>query len=160
MKKPILKLIMIITFFAGITVLQSCESDCEKYCDNGYCDLGDCECDYGYSGRYCDVYTGGSSSSSSSSSSSNSGGQSTGQVTFYTSSDLGCGSIYVTVSGYTTKSISNYYSGGITSCGASGCATYTLYPGTYYYSAYCSGYTWSSTSFTITSNGCLKYELY
>jgi hypothetical protein len=175
MKKLIIKTISVIVLSFGFsTLVQSCKSDCEKYCEHGSCYSGDCECLEGYDGKYCDVYVGtgsGSSSSSSSSgttgsssggtsssSSSSSGGSSLGQVTFWTASDLGCGSITVTVSGYTSASIGSYYTSGISDCGATGCATYNLSPGTYSYSAECSSYTWSD-SFTITANGCLKYEL-
>lgn len=34
--------------------LYSCESDCEKNCENGYCSNGICECTTGYTGKHCD----------------------------------------------------------------------------------------------------------
>lgn len=84
----------------------------------------------------------------------------TGKITFYIKSDLGCGNISVTVDGEGSKSITSYYTGGPSSCGASGCANFTLEPGQYTYSASCSGYTWEAQSFTITSDDCTLYELY
>lgn len=101
-----------------------------------------------------------SSSSSGSSSSSSSGGNGSGEVSFFTRSDKECGNITVTVSGYGSRTISSYYSSGINSCGLPGCANFTLPPGNYTFSATCSNYTWGPSSFTITSNGCLRYELY
>lgn len=52
---------------------------CDDLCDNGYCSDGDCVCDYGYSGEWCETYTPPSSSSGGSSSGgSSSGGSSSG----------------------------------------------------------------------------------
>lgn len=127
----------------GCTDSSACNYSYEATKDDGTCNYG------------C-----GSSSSSSSSGGTSSGGTSSGRVTFYTQSDLGCGTIYVSISGQSSKSITSYYSSGISGCDKSGCANFTLTPGTYTYTASCSGYNWGPTSFTVTSNGCLKYELY
>ena len=86
-------------------------------------------------------------------------GNSPGQVMFWLQSDLGCGSITVNVSGYGSKIISSYYSAGVSSCGADGCATFSLPDGNYSYTASCSGgTTWSGT--VNSSRGyCNKIKL-
>ena len=86
------------------------------------------------------------------------GGSTTGQLTFFTKSDLGCGQITVTCNGI-TRTITQYYSGGAPGCGATGCANFTLNPGTYSFTASCSGKTWSGNN-TVTSGGCQQAELY
>ena len=73
-------------------------------------------------GEYTEYVT---SSSSSGSSSSSSGGTTTGQVTFWTQTDLGCGNISVSISGSGSQTISGYYSS-VSSCGLSSNATFTL----------------------------------
>lgn len=85
-------------------------------------------------------------------------GGGTGQGMFWIQSDLGCGNITVTISGV-SKTITSYYSSS-PSCGSSGCATYNLSPGTYVYTASCSGYTWGPSNITISSGGCSKMQLY
>jgi hypothetical protein len=47
----------------------------------------------------------------------------------------------------------------VSGCGANGCATFTLNPGQYSFSASCPSRTWGPGSFTVTSGGCLLYEL-
>lgn len=57
-------------FFAGIFLvltvlavspLASCnEKKCDDECQNGHCDDGQCVCDDGYSGKWCETYTEGS----------------------------------------------------------------------------------------------------
>lgn len=177
MKKRLLTILSVFVLGTTIVSLQSCKTDCEKYCDEGYCSDGDCKCWSGYAGKYCDVYVGtgstssssggsssssssGGGSSSSSSSSSSGGGGSYGKVTFWTESDQNCGNITVKVTGYSSKYITSYYYNGLSGCDRSGCANYTLSPGTYTYTASCSGYTWGPSTFTITAGGCLRYELY
>jgi|GEM_PF-1798246 len=87
------------------------------------------------------------------------GGSNSGKVTFWTQSDLGCGNISVKING-TTRTITGYLSGGIgNGCDVSGCANFTLSPGTYSFSAKCSAYTWNGTV-NISANGCLQYHLY
>lgn len=93
---------------------------------------------------------------SGSGSGSGSGGATTGNAMFWIASDLGCGSINVSINGQ-SKTISSFYSTS-PSCGASGCANFTLAPGTYNYSASCSGKTWSNT-ITVTAGGCSKMQL-
>ena len=90
------------------------------------------------------------------------GGSGTGQAMFWIQSDLGCGNITVYISGV-GKTISSYYASGAPACGSSGCATYNLSPGTYAYTASCSGYSWGTSSpsyITVTSGGCSKMRLY
>ena len=98
--------------------------------------------------------SGGSGGSTGSGGSGNTG---SGRAMFWTSYDLGCGNVTVNCSG-NTRTISSYYSSGTPSCGASGCATFTLTPGTYTYSASCNGGSWNN-SFTVTDNGCAKIQL-
>ena len=86
----------------------------------------------------------------------NSGSTGNGSVLFWISSDLGCGNIKVTING-STNYISSYYSAS-PSCGASGCANFTLPIGSYNYTASCDSYTWSGTV-KSTSNGCSKMQL-
>lgn len=124
-KRTIITLLTIFSLTFTVTSLQSCKSDCEKYCDEGYCISGDCECKSGWTERFCDTKTGGGSSSSGSSlssggsssssggssssgSSSSGGGTSDGKVTFYQTSDDGCGTVYVTV-GNTSQTITSFY---------------------------------------------------
>lgn len=81
----------------------------------------------------------------------------TGNAMFWISSDLGCGHITVTVNGQ-SKTISSYYNSSTPSCGASGCANFTLSPGTYNFSASCDNKTWNS-SITVEEGGCQKMRL-
>lgn len=105
-KRTIITLLTIFSLTFTVISLQSCKSDCEKYCDEGYCISGDCECKSGWTGKFCDAKTG--SGSSSSGSSSSGGGTSDGKVTFYQTSDDGCGTVYVTV-GNTSQTITSFY---------------------------------------------------
>lgn len=84
------------------------------------------------------------------------GGSTTGQGMFWTAVDHGCGPITVVCNGI-TRTITSYY-GSMPACGATGCANYSLSPGTYSYTASCSGYTWSGT-ITILANGCSRIQL-
>lgn len=97
----------------------------------------------------CDGGSGGSGGSG--------GGSSTGNAMFWTSSDLGCGSISVNLS-TSSATISQFYSSGTPECGASGCANFTLEPGTYNFTASCSSKNWSG-SINITANGCARLRL-
>ncbi|MDX1902639.1 MAG: hypothetical protein SFU27_00660 [Thermonemataceae bacterium] len=81
-----------------------------------------------------------------------------GSATFWTQTDLGCGSITVSCGG-TTQTITSYYSSGNPGCSASGCANFSLAPGTYNYSASCSSYTWDGT-ITVTAGNCSTMRLY
>lgn len=126
--------------------------DASAYCYDTYTDCansGTCASSGGST-------SGGSSSSGSTSSSS---GGSAGQVTFFSTSDHGCGNIAVTISGYGTYYVSQYYPSGISDCGAAGCATFTLSPGQYNYSATCDNLTWGPATITIDAGGCLQYQL-
>lgn len=85
------------------------------------------------------------------------GGTTSGNAMIWTQVDHGCGTISVTING-TTQTISSYYSSGAPSCGASGCANFTLNPGTYPVSASCSNSTWNGTV-TVTAGGCYRLKL-
>ena len=86
------------------------------------------------------------------------GGSTTGKVLFWTSSDLGCGVINVSING-SSGSIAGYYSSGSPECGASYGANFTLTAGTYNFTASCSSYNWSGTV-SVTANGCSRMQLY
>ncbi len=79
-----------------------------------------------------------------------------GQAIFWVMSDLGCGVITVTIGG-NSKTISSYY-GSAPDCGASGCANYTLNPGTYNFTASCTNRNWSG-SITVAASGCSRMQL-
>lgn len=85
-------------------------------------------------------------------------GAKTGSVMFWTATDHSCGPISVTINGQ-SGTVSSYYSSGTPSCGASGCANFTLPVGTYSYTASCSGYSWGNSSITVTEGGCFKMKL-
>lgn len=85
------------------------------------------------------------------------GGSNTGSAMFWTSSDLGCGNISVSLSS-SSGTISQYYSSGTPECGASGCANFTLAPGTYNFTASCSSKNWSG-SINVTEDGCSRIRL-
>ena len=76
---------------------------------------------------------------------------------FWIGNDLGCGNITVNLNG-SGGTISSYYSNNSPDCGGSGCANFTLQPGTYSFSASCSNLTWNET-ITITAGGCAKMKL-
>lgn len=85
------------------------------------------------------------------------GGGSTGNAMVWTQIDHSCGTISVSING-TTKTITSYYSSGAPSCGATGCANFTLNPGTYNVTASCSSKSWNGTVI-VTSGGCYKLQL-
>jgi hypothetical protein len=80
-----------------------------------------------------------------------------GQVMFWAASDLGCGNILVTCNGISSNVTG--YSATAPLCGTSTAATFTLPPGTYNYSASCSGGLSLNGTTTVTANGCNKIEL-
>ena len=84
------------------------------------------------------------------------GGTTTGQGMFWIASDLGCGNITVVCNGI-SRTITGFYSS-LPACGASGSATFSLSPGTYSYTASCTGKTWNGT-ITITVGGCSTVQL-
>ncbi|MBK6381111.1 MAG: hypothetical protein IPF72_16080 [Chitinophagaceae bacterium] len=84
------------------------------------------------------------------------GGSTTGQAVFWTASDLGCGNITVTCNG-TSKTI-NGFNSTTPNCGSTYAATFTLDPGTYNFTATCSGVNWTGTV-TITSGTCSTMQL-
>lgn len=79
-----------------------------------------------------------------------------GQAMFWVGSDFGCGNISVTCNGLTATITG--YNQAIPSCGTSNTATFTLPPGTYNYTASCTGLTWSGTV-TVISDNCSKIQL-
>ncbi|WP_026703807.1 hypothetical protein [Flavobacterium soli] len=85
------------------------------------------------------------------------GGSGEENIMFWIGSDLGFGSISVTLEGQGSGSITSYY-GSSPDCGASGCANFTVAPGTYSFSASCGDYTWDG-SITVTENQCSKMQL-
>ena len=87
---------------------------------------------------------------------SGSGSTVNGSVVFWFASDLVGGNIKVTING-STNYISSFYSTS-PSCGASGCANFTLPIGSYTYTASNDSDTWSGTV-NSTSNGCSKIKL-
>lgn len=86
------------------------------------------------------------------------GGGSTGQLMVWTATDWQCGTISVSCGGY-SGGVSQYYYSGTPSCGASGCATFTLAPGTYTVSASCSSRSWPGGTYTVTAGGCNTVKL-
>jgi hypothetical protein len=159
MKKNSTFKLLFFIFFACITLLvgTSCNKCKDVSCEHGTCEDGICECETGWTGTSCQTSSGGGSTNSSNGGGSTTGSGSTGSVTFWTAVDHGCGTISVTVTNYSTKSITSFYSGAEPDCGDAGCATYNLPYGTYSYTASCSGFTWGS-SFTISSS-CLIFKL-
>jgi hypothetical protein len=85
-----------------------------------------------------------------------SGSTANGSVVFWFDSDLMGGNIKVTING-STNYISTSYTTSPT-CGASGCANFTLPIGSYTYTASSNNDTWSDTV-NSTSNGCSKIKL-
>ncbi|HEY5509350.1 MAG TPA: hypothetical protein VIK29_11800, partial [Paludibacter sp.] len=58
-----------------------------------------------------------------------------------------------------SNTINSYYASGAPNCGSSGCANFTLNPGTYTYKATTTGgWSWSG-SISITSGNCSKMQL-
>lgn len=85
------------------------------------------------------------------------GGSGSGNAVFWIGSDLGHGNITVTCNG-SSQTISSYYSSGNPSCGSTGCANFSLNPGTYSFSAVAGSYSWDGY-ITVTGNGCIKQQL-
>ncbi|PKA82197.1 hypothetical protein ATE92_0323 [Ulvibacter sp. MAR_2010_11] len=88
------------------------------------------------------------------------GGSNTGDVIFWTNTDLGCGPISVTVSGVGGSTITGYY-GSTPNCSNSsaGGNFNNLAVGNYSFTANCNGYNWSG-NFTVSEDVCLTYQLY
>jgi hypothetical protein len=79
-----------------------------------------------------------------------------GKVAFWVASDLQCGTIAVVINGRTELITSAQITK--PNCGASGTATFTLSPGTYTYSASCSGVSWNG-EVSVTSGECITQQL-
>lgn len=86
------------------------------------------------------------------------GGATTGQVIFWTSSDFGCGNITVVCNGI-SRQITGYYSSGTPDCGDTYGANFTLNPGSYNFTAACSGGNSWSGNITIAAGICSKMQL-
>jgi hypothetical protein len=84
-------------------------------------------------------------------------GPTTGTVTFWVRQDYGCGYFTVVINSQ-IGTIDGFYSSGISDCNRSGCANFTLPPGTYTYNVACSSYN-NSNTVTITSGGCVRREI-
>lgn len=85
------------------------------------------------------------------------GGSGNGNIIFWINSDMGCGNINVTLQGQGSSSISNFYASS-PNCGASGCANFTVAPGTYNFTANCGDYSWDG-SVTVSEDQCYKMQL-
>jgi hypothetical protein len=133
-------------------VLSACNKCKDTVCLNGgACSDGTCICPDGFEGVNCQTKT----STGGGGGGGGGGGITTGSVTFW-NSDVSS-TITVITAGYSDV-ITSYTNP--TSCGTSGCANFTLPAGNYSYSASAgTGETWSG-SFTITSGGCLRYNLH
>lgn len=89
---------------------------------------------------------------------SSSGPVNNSEITFWVGSDLGCGSINVTLENVGSGSITSYYSSS-PDCGASGCANFSnLAAGTYNFTASCPDYNWSGT-ISVSEDQCSKMQL-
>lgn len=84
-------------------------------------------------------------------------GSTTGTLTVWAGRDFGCGSVSVTA-GSSTAVVSQYYAGE-PACGASGCANFTLSPGSYAVSAQCSSRSWGPSSISVSAGACSMIEL-
>jgi hypothetical protein len=90
-----------------------------------------------------------------------SGGGSTGgkgNIIFWTKTDLGCGSITVTINNQ--SGVINKYFNASPACGTDGAANFSLPAGNYTFTAECSKYKWGPTSITISEGQCFKMELH
>lgn len=81
----------------------------------------------------------------------------TGQASFWMAADPGCGAITVNVDNKTAN-ITGFHPNGISVCGTTGNATFTLAPGTYTYTAACTGESWSG-EVTVIADGCTSVKL-
>ena len=78
------------------------------------------------------------------------------QAMFWTSHDLGCGSISVTCNGITHTFSGSYPE--LPDCGAPNSATFDLSPGVYKYTASCSNQIWQG-NVTVVDQACTSLEL-
>ncbi len=101
------------------------------------------------------TFTGGGNGSGNGSGNGNGG--SSGDALMWIATDFGYGPITVSCNGQ-QRSITSFYSSGVPACGASGCANFSMSPGTYNFTASCSGRSWNGTT-TISAGGCSKTQL-
>ncbi len=87
-------------------------------------------------------------------------GSNTGDLVFWTQSDLGCGPINVSLNGVGSTNITGFFSGGAPDCSNnSGGGNFNdLAPGTYSFTASCSTLNWNGTV-TIQEGVCTQQEL-
>jgi len=84
--------------------------------------------------------------------------QSTGSVTFWTANST-YGNITVVLGAGLGTGVVNSVLSSPPQCGATGCATFNLSPGTYSYTAAATnGTTWGPTAFTVTADGCVTLQ--
>lgn len=82
-----------------------------------------------------------------------------GNIAFWTSSDLKCGPITVSIAGKTGV-INKYYYDSTPPCGASGAANFELPAGDYTFTASCTSYHWPASQVTIRPGVCLRMRLH
>ncbi len=87
----------------------------------------------------------------------NSNNTGTGNITFWTMTDLGCGPITVNIGG--KSGVINKYFSASPQCGTAGNANFTLPAGNYSFTASCNSYHWPETQVTITAGGCMRMRL-
>lgn len=80
-----------------------------------------------------------------------------GDATFWTQTDLGCGTITVTINGI-SRYISSYYASK-PSCGSYGCANFNLPVGTYTFTVSCNTYN-GDGEIEVTDGGCSTMRFY
>jgi len=119
----------------GCTDYSACNFDSKATRDDGTCNYG------------CGGNNGGGNNGG--------GNNSVGQITFW-NNDSWIGNISVSFGG-TTKVINANVNP--SNCNTSGCANFTIAPGTYPYTASATTGEYWSGSHTVTSNGCLKVNL-
>ena len=138
---------------ATYSSLSSCQSSC-----------GSSSAGYNCNGSSCYSVSRGATYSSLSACQSSCSGSSTGQLTVWNSNSSPCSSgagstISVYIDGSYVGGLSYYYSSN-PGCGASGTITKTVSPGSHSVSATCGTNTWSPTSIYVNAGGCSTFQLY
>jgi len=85
------------------------------------------------------------------------GNEGTGNYTFWTSADYGCGPVTVTINGV-SKVINSYFSES-PNCNEEGAATFSLPQGSYTFTAECNNIKWGPSAITVINGTCFKMEL-
>lgn len=81
----------------------------------------------------------------------------TGLLTVWTANST-VNQISVSIDGNAAGTITQYYTGGVPACAATGCVTATLKIGSHTISATDGNYSWNGTM-TVTKNGCSTFKL-